>query len=124
MNTVSWLIYIGSLGDTPAFGMLGFVSFVAAVAATITWWVAKSPGGESDKDAVYVAAITRRVRRVAWPLCVAVWAVAIFIPSKSTMYAIAASQVGEQIVRSEVAADATKALHSWIKKQIEPEAKK
>jgi hypothetical protein len=41
------------------------------------------------------------------------------------MYAIAASQVGESIVKSEqtqeMASDATKALQQWIKKQIDPE---
>lgn len=44
------------------------------------------------------------------------------LPSRNTVYAIAASQVGEQIVKSEavqgVANDATKALQSWIKQQI------
>lgn len=50
-----------------------------------------------------------------------------FLPSKNTMYAIAASQIGEKVSESEmvqgVANDATKALQQWIKKQIEPEKK-
>ena len=52
---------------------------------------------------------------------------AAIIPAQKTMYAIAASQVGEQVVKSEavqgIANDATKALQIWIKKQIEPDKK-
>lgn len=50
------------------------------------------------------------------------------IPSKSTMYAMAASEVGERVVKTEavqgIASDATKALQVWIKKQIEPKDQK
>lgn len=52
---------------------------------------------------------------------------AALFPSKSTMYAIAASQAGEKIAQSEqvrgIADEATKALQQWIKRQIEPEKK-
>ena len=44
------------------------------------------------------------------------------MPDRNTMYAIAASQVGEKIATSEIAKgvadDAPKALQLWIKKQI------
>jgi hypothetical protein len=44
------------------------------------------------------------------------------------MYAIAASEIGERVIKTPevqgITSDATKALHSWIKKQIETENKK
>lgn len=51
------------------------------------------------------------------------------IPSSNTLYAIAASEVGEKVVKSEavqgIASDATKALQQWIKRQLdEPKAEK
>ena len=47
----------------------------------------------------------------------------IVTPEKKTLYAIAASEYGEQIIKSEIGNDATKALQQWIKRQIEPEKK-
>lgn len=47
----------------------------------------------------------------------------IVTPEKKTLYAIAASEYGEQIVKSEIGNDATKALQQWIKRQIEPDKK-
>jgi len=52
----------------------------------------------------------------------------VFRPSQQTMYAIAAAQVGEQVIKSDavqgIANDSLKALQQWIKKQLEPEEKK
>lgn len=121
MNSISWLIYFGSIGDNSAgFGILGVLIFFIAAVATVTWWVANGPGTKDDADAKYAGAIARRVRLIAWPLCIALWATALLIPDKRTVYAIAASEVGAQVAKSEVANDAMVALHAWIKKQIEP----
>jgi hypothetical protein len=49
------------------------------------------------------------------------------MPSKNTMYAMAASQMGEKVVSNqtvqEVGGDVAKALQSWIKSQIEERKK-
>lgn len=41
-----------------------------------------------------------------------------FIPNKDTLYAIATSQVGEQVLSTPLAAKAEKALEAWLDKQI------
>lgn len=51
-----------------------------------------------------------------------------FAPSANTMYAIASSQVGEQIIKSDavqgVTSNATKALNAWIDRQLNPQENK
>lgn len=39
------------------------------------------------------------------------------LPSRDTMYAIAASQVGEQALKTPLAEKAEKALEAWLNKQ-------
>lgn len=41
------------------------------------------------------------------------------IPSKETMYAIAASEIGEEVIKSPVGQKSLKALEQWIDKQLE-----
>lgn len=129
MNSISWAIYVGGLGDNSArFGVLGTLAFFCAVGGTITWWVTNSPGAIEDKDAVYIRAIAKRSRWISWPTCIALWAIALLLPAKDTMYAIAASQVGERVINNAgvqgITNDATKALQQWLEKQIEPEKSK
>jgi len=45
--------------------------------------------------------------------------VASLIPSQSTMYAIAASEMGEQVLTSSTMTKAQKAVDMWLDKQIE-----
>lgn len=44
------------------------------------------------------------------------------MPSKDTVYAIAASEMGESVLKSETGSLATQALNAWLKKQITPTA--
>jgi hypothetical protein len=98
--------------------------------ALISLWVSCAMRMEGENDAEKNVV---RLLRYKWSwrfaLTSAAFAIiACFMPSKGTMYAIAASQVGEQVVQSEtvrgIASDAQKALQQWIKKQLEPDAKK
>jgi hypothetical protein len=74
------------------------------------------------------AAASKLFLRYAWVIALVGGLLATLIPSKNTMYAIAASEIGEKIATNEavqgIAGDATKALQQWIKRQIEPETKK
>jgi hypothetical protein len=47
----------------------------------------------------------------------------IIIPSKNTIYAIAVSELGEDVYKSEIGKKATKAIEQWIDKQLETEVK-
>ena len=121
MNSLSWFLYtIDVIANVNALAT-GFLI------ATVTAWAVLN-----------VAALATEGEVLEWPDYKKWWTRGVLIiagcgllvsvlPSKNTMYAIAASQAGEQVVKSEtvqgIASDATRALHQWIKKQIEPETK-
>lgn len=128
MNSFSWFLYW--IDVVASISVILTAASVLFLIALIALWIACAfrieAGSREEKDK------TRQIR-AAWTWRFAIMAgamsfVASFMPSKGTMYAIAASQVGEQVVHSEeirgMASDAQKALQRWIKKQIEPENKK
>jgi hypothetical protein len=124
MNSVSWFIYIAqissSLGNLfVGLALIGLIVIGIGYAAPrlSNFFEAANPG---DKD--YIE--PRPVQKLCAGLCITSLVLGNIMPERNTMYAIAASQVGEQIVKTEIASDATKALHQWIKRQIEPETKK
>lgn len=133
MNSLSWLIYFASLSDSAS----GFLSFLAGIGAVCVilgtilsvMWTDGGYGGDrrikgyEDMRKRGQALIPRGLLTLV--LC---GSIAVILPSKNAVYAIAASEIGERVISDEavrgIAADSTKALQSWIKKQIEPEAKK
>lgn len=123
MNSVSWFIYIaqvsGSIGTM--FCVLGVLGLLGAGMLALFGTIAQSCEANEFKPLI------PKARWIA--LAVLLLLFGNLMPEKNTMYAIAASQVGEQIANSEtvkgVADDATKALRSWIKRQIdEPKPEK
>lgn len=139
MNSLSWLIYLaetlGKLGGVSAAVMaVSSLALAAAVVQRIIVGVVASRGttGCSDwqirekESAQNFLPTSKMLFRLAGVTCVLSAFLYIAMPSRGTVYAIAASQVGEQIATSEavrgLASDATKALQQWIKKQIEPES--
>lgn len=133
MNSLSWLIYFASLSDSAS----GFFAFLAALGAICTvlgtvlsvLWTDGSYGGDrrikgyEDMRKRGQALIPRGLM-----MLVVFGAIATILPGKNAVYAIAASEIGERVITDEtvkgIAADSTKALQAWIKKQIEPEEKK
>lgn len=126
MNSVSWFLYasdlVGKVSDF-CFALLiagASIAFFGVIFGPIISMVA------DDLD------ITWAQIKSAIKLTFAVWCCAavvyVLMPTKNTLYAIAASEVGEQVIKSEsvqgITSDTTKALQQWIKRQIEPEAKK
>lgn len=109
MNNLSWLLYIadviGNLG--PAFVILGCVTIVVAFLALLI------TEGESGVKGIIISIIVGVILLVT----------AAFIPSKETVYAIAASEMGEELLKTPTAAKATKALDSWLDKQITEQTK-
>lgn len=125
MNSVSWFLYaIDVIGNLKAISVMAFVVFGIMFIVTLIA-VPISDGEVLDAES-----------RPTWykffwrSLTCTIVGFLIFtiLPSRNTMYAIAASEVGEKVIANEqvrgIADDATKALHQWIKKQIEPEAAK
>jgi hypothetical protein len=117
MNSVSWFIYIAQVSESigSLFRVLGGLGIILCVLFTMISTISASV----DADEFVPRASPARYIAIS----AALLAVGCLMPERNTMYAIAASEVGEQVVKSEIASDATKALHQWIKKQIEPEKK-
>lgn len=120
MNQLSWMIYWASVADgigvvigTIFFGGMvasGLLAIGCAMWATERGWH-KDEGGEwSPRSGLTLAA-----KAVVGILIFGV--AASFFPSKNTLYAIAASQAGEQVVTSETGVKAMKALNAWLDKQ-------
>lgn len=124
MNSVSWFIYIAQVANSLGvmFCVLGVLLIIAVMGRFIFPYAQNAMELNDPGDRGYVQPTA--IHRGYMMLAICFLLVGNLMPEKNTMYAIAASQVGEQIVKTEIASDATKALHQWIKKQIEPETKK
>jgi hypothetical protein len=121
MNSVSWFIYIAQVSNS--LGIMFCVLGGTGLVISGLYALIASAVASADKDEFVLK--TPAVRYVVTSIAMLV--VGNVMPERNTMYAIAASQVGEKLVASEavrgVADDATKALHQWIKRQIEPDKK-
>lgn len=113
MNTLSWLLYladvVGSLGKLMSTG--GFGLFVFALIAAFISTVSEYEG-PFQKPAVWKP----KIMIIGSILLL----VSGFIPSSNTVYAIAASEMGEQALNTTTATKTFKALDAWLDKQIEP----
>ncbi len=134
MNSLSWMIYGADVADSISHA-LTTGSILSGVGLLITTAVAATLklGGpdiysRDDADA-------QRAKHAKWDanavLAVTVWKrlavacasfalVASVIPSSKAIYAIAASEVGEQMLKSATVTKAQKALDAWLDRQIAP----
>lgn len=123
MNSVSWFIYIADV-----LGNLGVILATTAIVCA-TFCFACLVGqtfseGDLSKECPNM---WKHWWRCAWGAAI-FGILTCFIPSKNTMYAIAASEIGQKVVQNEkvqgVADDAAKAIQQWIRSQIEPKTNK
>lgn len=118
MNSVSWFVYLaqvtGEMGNMfTGFGILGCVAIgICLLSRSIM----------IEENDIRLNIIFPQARYFA--LVASFFVIGNLLPEKETMLAIAASQIGEQIIKSDnvqgIANDATKALQSWIHHQIDP----
>lgn len=108
MNDLSWFLYFAD--SAPRFGVamqiLGGIGFVVGA-----FW------GAIRADSNLPAYIWKNVSlMVAAPILILLGTL---IPSSNTMYAIAASELGEQVVTSDTGKKIASALEAWLDKQLE-----
>ena len=113
--SIIWMLYLinvaENIGVTLAIAwVLALILIITSVGRVIT---------SDDEDANKV--VKRILRCATIVLCIAL-PIDIFIPTKQTMYAMAATEIGERIAdRPEVKGltdDALKAVRVWINKQL------
>lgn len=110
MNTLSWLLYgadvLNNLGTF--FTVIGIVSLIIAIPTTlcgyiIVWDIKKDRSSNEiwfePRKYVRIVAILALVVGIALNL------ISIIIPSKQTMYMIAASEMGEVVIKSDEGAE-------------------
>lgn len=145
MNQLSWLLYIANVAGT-----LSTITMLTSILTTalslfvfFVWVSCKDYGMEEyqarrssyDKPTLYIRTpedlkagrdflkTTKRIWKTS--LSVAIVSLGLFIltPRAETVYAIAASEMGEQILKTPTASKAIKALESWLDKQIRENSK-
>lgn len=120
MNQLSWLIYgaevLGNIGAL--FCILGFAA-LGATAGGVLIGAIERDNTYSDSDRWQAALDFQKSCLKIGPLfAVIMFSVSCFIPSKETVYAIAASEIGENVLKSDTGSKAVKALDAWLDKQI------
>lgn len=106
MNELSWMIYLAEVAlglKATSFGL----TIACLVGAFFSAMAADIGGGE-----------WRFVHRFLLGGALAL-VFAVLIPSSQTVYAIAASEIGEDALRSETGGKAMRALNAWLDRQIE-----
>ncbi len=132
MNSLSWLIYAGDLLEKAAtfIAVIGIGSIVGA-GVMMAWCFMSAdfrkidlryPLGEDTKVISEDIAGKYRLAKVAGiaGVCIALLAgsISVVIPSKSTVYMIAASEMGEKVVTTPEAKEMLGDLREVIAKQI------
>ncbi|NKE77824.1 hypothetical protein [Ochrobactrum sp. MC-1LL] len=113
MNTLSWLLYLADVAEkaSTAFTLASIGLIIFGTMGVVFCWLLVS-----DRD----------MRKGAACFLTAVWLIAslfattgaVLIPSKDTIYLIAASEAGEVVVKSDEAKEIMTGLRDIIKDQI------
>jgi hypothetical protein len=116
MNSLSWLIYLADVADSLG-STLTVTLVVGCFAAASRLFVGFVRAAETNNKIYWAEAC----RAVGKPLAVLVLPLVILlaaIPSSGTLYAIAASELGETALKSEAGGKAVQALNAWLDRQI------
>lgn len=124
MNELSWLIYAADVaGSVKAVAVAGSVAIGigCGLSAFVGLMICSSSWSDEDEKK------TGRSFRDAWKKWAlgfsALVAIASLTPSQNTIYAIAASEMGERVITSETGGKAVKALNAWLDKQVAGDVK-
>lgn len=100
MNKLSWFLYWAEVGPALAgsigflFGLLGFVAFIALGSNLVTRALRNY-----DEDANNWYNNTRWTWWV-FPMCIVLFNLTNFVPSKQTLYLMAGSEMGQQVANT------------------------
>ena len=125
MNQVSWLIYLANVAGNMGgfFIFLGIILAIVSIVYFISAFNFLSNISRWDENEGKIAAFKtfRNYRRISVfniVLAAVLWFCAALVPSSNTVLAIAASQFGEQLLKTKTVTLAEQALNSWLQKQI------
>ncbi|MXO67748.1 hypothetical protein GRI72_02735 [Altererythrobacter marinus] len=116
MNSLSWMLYLADVAGSVAALMTNVAVVVAVVGGTVLMISAIILHVE-DEDTSFIWPWARRIVFVAAPCAL----MAALTPSQNTIYAIAASEMGETALETETGGKAMQALNAWLDRQIDGE---
>lgn len=116
MNTLSWLVYAAEIS-----GNISAVLFVAAIMFIIVGGFAAAISGDRILFSEETRDSVRGCYRRWFPVAAVAIVLAAFLPSKTTIYLIAASEIGETVVTSPDAIEMMTGLKAVIKKRLKDE---
>ncbi len=105
MNTLSWFLYFADVLANVQFTLV-IIGSLLLLAYVFLIFVAYVNEDKFPKFSIAIAAVC----------CMMAASV---LPSKNTMYAIAASELGEETAKSAIGQKSLKAIEQWIDKQLE-----
>jgi len=132
MNSLSWLLYAAdvSSGVDATLSAIAGLSAVGSIASGIACCIFRfsSPGFWSWQDSDERerirkqwgagASFSAKSLKVSCAILIASMAVSAVIPARGTIYAIAASEMGEKVLMTQTGDKAVKALDAWLDRQI------
>jgi hypothetical protein len=113
MNQLSWLLYLADVSASSE-GWLIFFGGLATLVSNIMLLVVSGIKGDGDEPPAFLG----QALFVSIPTLLVCVLLSVFLPSKETVYAIAASELGEQVMNSDTGQRAGRALNAWLDKQI------
>ena len=108
MATVIWLLYLADVAQGLSV-VLGAGGVVALVICGSYYLISRDEYLGVDEP--------KSVRPIVIPALVAV-SIAAILPSKTTIYAVAAVTAGDKALQTETGSKAVRALNAWLDKQI------
>jgi hypothetical protein len=120
MNSLSWPIYAADVAGTAktvaAALLIGLP--LSAVLGAMFFPLASLMAEDLGLAPAVIHNWLKGLVKGATIAFVAAGVVTVFVPSNGTLYAIAASEMGEEVLNSETGGKAVEALNAWLDRQI------
>ena len=117
MNNLSWLLYAAEVsGNLQEM----FQAFVVLSVIGVAFWVFTSLMWKTDTPNENFAPFWRKIGYFFVSAALVSAVLSAVVPSKDTVYAIAASEMGEQAIQTPLAKKAFNALSAWLDRQTNP----
>lgn len=118
MNELSWLIYAADVaGDANIVcSFIFYAGFIALPIYALVKGAARAFNYDFHPDPVTPSIAS--LGKALWLPVVIAGVIGVAVPSSGTLYAIAASEMGEKVLNSETGGKAVEALNAWLDRQI------
>lgn len=128
MNSLSWMLYFAGVADRSSHAaevlsvIFGFAAVCSTIALLVTYCCTR--GERPDADCVAVLPTMKLLWKSVVIVFCFVMTLMIFLPNKTTIYAMMASEIGQTAYQSktgqELSAEAIDAVRGFLKQMAEP----